>query len=79
MTFQVEVVVDRGMDGGEFLQRLEASEARHRPLSSPERLMGVFGPVVEPAAGFLAICDTDGLDRCAVGSQTSVTIDRGRP
>ncbi len=35
----IEVVVDRGMDGGEFLKGLHVPELRHRPLSSSERLM----------------------------------------
>jgi hypothetical protein len=35
----IEVVVKRGMDGSELLQGLYVSEFRHRPLSSPERLV----------------------------------------
>ncbi len=35
----VEVVVDRGMGGGEFLQGLYISELRHRSFSSSERLV----------------------------------------
>ena len=34
----VEMIVDRGMGGGEFLQGLYIPELRHRALSSPERL-----------------------------------------
>ncbi len=45
----VEVVVERGMDGSELLKGLHVPGRRHRPLSSSERLMRVFGPVVEPA------------------------------
>ncbi len=37
------------MDGNERLKGLHVPERRHRPLSSLERLMRVFGPVVEPA------------------------------
>ena len=35
----VEVIVDRGMDGGEFLEGLYIPEARHCPLSSSEGLV----------------------------------------
>ncbi len=35
----VEVVVDRGMGGGEFLQGLYDPEFRHRSFSSSERLV----------------------------------------
>lgn len=66
MTFDIEEVVDRGMRGSEFLQRLKASEARHQPLSSPERLVRIFGPIVKPAATFLAISNADSLHRRAI-------------
>ena len=33
----VEVVRDRGVDGGEELKSLHSPEAEHGPLSSPER------------------------------------------
>jgi len=39
MTVQVEVIVDRGVNGGEFLEGLDVPELRHRALSSSERLM----------------------------------------
>ena len=35
----VEVVVDRGVNGGELLQSLDVPELRHRALSSSKRLM----------------------------------------
>ena len=44
----VEVVVDRGMGGGEFLQGLYISELRHRCFSSSKRLVGILSPIVEP-------------------------------
>lgn len=43
------------MSGGEFLQGRDVSEARHLPFSLPERLVRVFGLIVEPAAAFLTI------------------------
>ena len=39
LTVEVEVVVDRSMDGGELLQGLHVPELRHRPLPSSERLL----------------------------------------
>ncbi len=59
----VEVVVDRGVNGGELLQGLDVPEFRHRPLSSSERLMRVFGPVVEPATAHLNGSITDHFHR----------------
>ncbi len=35
----IEVIVDRGVGGGEFLQSLYISELRHRSFSSSERLV----------------------------------------
>jgi hypothetical protein len=35
----VEVIVDRGMYGGKLLKSFYIPEGRHRPLSSPERLV----------------------------------------
>ncbi len=48
MTVVVEMIVDRGMGGGEFLQGLDVSEFRHRTLSSPERLVRILSSIVEP-------------------------------
>jgi hypothetical protein len=39
MAVLVEMIVERGMGGGEFLQGFDVPEPRHRPLSSSERLM----------------------------------------
>ena len=39
MTFEVEMVVDRGMNGGEFLKCIYISEPRHCSFSSSERLV----------------------------------------
>ena len=39
VAFLVEVVVKRGMNGGELLKGLYVPELCHRPLSSPERLV----------------------------------------
>jgi hypothetical protein len=37
MAFLAEMVVERSMDGGEFLQGLHLPEPQHRPFSSSER------------------------------------------
>ncbi len=39
VTVVVEMVLDRGMDGGELLQGLDVPEFRHRSLSSSKRLV----------------------------------------
>jgi len=49
----VEVVVDRGMNGGEFLQGLYVLEPRHRSFSSSERLVRILGSIVEPPTALL--------------------------
>ena len=38
-TFEIEVVADRGMNSGKFLQGLRASKMRYLTLSSSERLV----------------------------------------
>ncbi len=48
-------------DGSEFLKGLHVPELRHRALSSSERLMRVFGPIVEPATALLSGNVTDHL------------------
>ena len=48
MTFLIEMVVDRGVDGDEFLQTSHAPEAEHRTLPSSKRQVGILGPVVQP-------------------------------
>jgi hypothetical protein len=39
VTVLIEMIMDRGVDGGKFLQGLHFPEFRHRPLSSSKRLM----------------------------------------
>ncbi len=62
----IEMIRDRGVDGGEFLQGFNVPKLRHRPLSSSERLMRVFGPVVEPATADLSGSVTDHIHRRTV-------------
>ena len=35
MAFLIKVVRDRGVDGGELLERLHSAESKHRPLQAP--------------------------------------------
>ena len=80
----VEVVVDRGMGGGEFLQGLYISELRHRSFSSSERLVGILGSIVEPPAALLIGSIADDLHRRSVrskpvgydGPRSAVTLHR---
>jgi hypothetical protein len=39
MAVEIEMIVDGGVSGSELLERLNVSEFRHRPFSSPERLV----------------------------------------
>jgi Integrase core domain len=41
VTFLIEMVLYRGVNGAELLQRLHAPKPEHRTFSSPERLMRV--------------------------------------
>ena len=66
MALVVEVVVDRGVDGGEFLQGLDVSEPRHRPFPTSKRMMRVFRPVVEPTTAGLGGRVTDHIHRSTV-------------
>ena len=68
MAFVVEMVVDGGMDGAEFLKGVHPSKLQHGPLASSERLMEVLGPVVQPATRLLDAGIADLLHRGAVGA-----------
>ena len=63
----VEMVVDRGMDCAELLQRVHPSKPQHGALSSSERLVGILGPVVRPATRLLDAGVADLLHGSAVG------------
>ncbi len=62
----VEMIVDRGMGSGEFLQGLYVPELRHRTFSSPEWLVRILGAIVEPASTFLSGSIADDVHRRAV-------------
>ena len=63
------MVENRGVDGGELLERSHAPVAEHRSFSSPKWQVRILRAIVQPAASFLAICGSDFPQRCAVGSQ----------
>ena len=65
----IEVVLDRGVDGAEFLQRLHAPKPKHRTFSSSERLMRVFCAIVHPAPAFRPVRITNDFHRCAIGAE----------
>ncbi|GJL89843.1 MAG: hypothetical protein DHS20C03_35520 [Minwuia thermotolerans] len=54
MAIEVELVVNGGVNGDEFLKRSVASEPLHGSFPLSERLMGIFRPVVQPPGGVLA-------------------------
>ncbi len=62
----IEVVVGRGMGGGEFLQGLYISELCHRSFSSSERLVGILDSIVEPPTALLISGIADYLHRRSV-------------
>ncbi len=53
MAVLAKIIVDGTMNGGEFLWRLYVPESRHYAFSSSDRLVRVFGPIVEPTADHL--------------------------
>lgn len=50
VTVMTEVIVNRAIGRCEFLKRGRTSEPCHGLFSSPEGLMRILGPIVEPSA-----------------------------
>jgi hypothetical protein len=48
VSFLVEVVTDKSVDGGNFLQTSHPHEAKHRPFSAPKRLARILCTIVHP-------------------------------
>jgi hypothetical protein len=65
----IELVVDGGVSGDEFLQTSHAAEPLHGPLSSSEWQVRILRPIVHPAAGFLLVGIANILHRRAAGSE----------
>ena len=78
MAFVAEVVMDRGTDGGEFLQGLYVPEIGHCRFPSSERLVRVLGPVVEPPTTGPGGRIADHSHRSSV-ERKPVRDDRSRP
>ena len=53
MPFEIEVVVDVGMDANEFLSALHLPQPEHRSFASSEGEMAVLVLVVGPASDLL--------------------------
>ena len=66
IAFEIEVIVDRGVNGGEFLLCFDVPKIRHHAFSLPERLARILGLVVEPAPAFLIGAIPDHIHRCAI-------------
>jgi hypothetical protein len=54
------------VSGGEFLESFHVTELRHRSFSSPERLVGILSPIVEPPTALLIGSITDYFHRRSV-------------
>ena len=70
MAFVVEMVVDRGVGGSEFLERFHLSKSQHGMFSSSERQVAVLHPVVFPPAHFTAIEIAQFTHRGRMGTQS---------
>jgi hypothetical protein len=68
-SFRVEKVEDRGVDGGDFLQTSQPSEALHCPLPSSKWQMRILGTIVQPATCFLSVCVADFLHRSTIRAE----------
>ena len=69
VAFEVDVIVDGGLDGGELLETLHRPESVHGFLSSPSWLMRVFSPVVAPPPRLLTAGTPELTERGLVAAQ----------
>jgi hypothetical protein len=69
VSFLVEVVVDRAVNRGEFLQTSHPSEPEHRPLSSSKRLVRILDTIVQPTADLSLVDGAQTLERGTIGSK----------
>jgi hypothetical protein len=68
MALLIEMVVDRRVNCNELLQTSHPSEAEHGAFSSPKRQVGIFSPIIYPAACFLPIGVTDDFHCSTIGT-----------
>jgi hypothetical protein len=66
VTVLIEMIMDRGVNGGKLLQGVEIPEPSHRSFSSSERLVGILGSIVEPPTALLIGSIADYLHRRSV-------------
>ena len=66
VTLRRKVVVDRGMDIREFLQRSHAPEPQHGTLSSPDGQVRVLHSIIHPSPHLAVIATAQVLQRGAV-------------
>ena len=69
VSFLVEMVVQRGVDRSEFLQRLHPSKPQHRPFSSSEWQVRVFCSIILPSPHLAAIEIAQCAHCCRIGSK----------
>ncbi len=65
----IKMVVDGGMDGGEFLQTSYASETLHGAFLLSEWQVRVLNPVIEPPTRLLLFQRAQFCERSLVGSE----------
>jgi hypothetical protein len=69
MALKGEVIVDVGMDAGEFLESFHPPKPEHRSFSSAKAEMAIFGAVVQPPANFPPVEIAQVAHRCRIGSE----------
>ena len=69
VTVVVEVIVDRGVGGGELLESFHVPKLPHRSFSSSERLVGILSSIVEPPTALLIGSIAYYFHRRAVGAK----------
>ena len=69
VAFGIEVVLNVGVDGGEFLQRLHSSKSEHRPFSSSEGEVAVLGSIVGVPTNLLLLRIANVIHRSPIGFQ----------
>lgn len=75
---KVVKIVDRVVNGGKALQMICGFETLHDPFSSPDRLMGIFGPVVKAfMLSVITDCQPDFSIGCPIRAKLISDHDAG--
>lgn len=69
VTLLVEMIGNRCVNRGEFLQTSHLLKTEHRPFTPSKWLVLIFNTIVPPAAGFLPITDAELLEHSAIGTE----------